>query len=140
MVNLPNPPETQAALQKYHDALLDLDKVKQEIAGYIPVEVLARQKQAENRLAELKEKCREAARTYGDYKDEQGWEARIEKRVSVTYLPQPFREVYPEFAAACIEEVVNKEKVKGLLKGGLITEGRLEPATERRVTEAFILR
>ena len=136
----PNPEETLGALRKYHLCLDELTRLNLKIEAIIPPEMVEQRARLEAETADLKKDCKEAANTYGGYKDEQGWECRIEKRITVEYLPEPFRQAFPQFAEACIEETVNKNKVKGLLKGGLINDLDLEPAVRRTTVEAFILR
>ena len=136
----PNPEETLKALKRWRESKEELDELNQRIEATIPPEMLEQRTMLEAGLAKLRETCKEAAQTFGDYKDKDGWECRIEKRVSIEYLPGPFRQAFPQFADACIEETVNKNKVKGLLKGGLINDLALEVAASRTTVEAFILR
>ena len=140
MKEYPNPLNTRAALWEWHDCKTALEDVEARIEAAIPVELLDEKAKIQEHLADLRKECETAARSFGDYKDEQGWQCEIEKRETVTYLPERFREQFPQFAEVCIEEIVNKDKVKGLLKGKLITEEQLDRATERTTVEAFILR
>ncbi|MDY6957660.1 MAG: hypothetical protein SVK08_00750 [Halobacteriota archaeon] len=134
-------PDLWAAISEYHAELeaADNEEAKADsISLGLVTQARGRRKRAEE---ELKPKIRKLVEDLGPYtKDELGWEARIEERVTISYDPDGFRAVAPELAQACIEETVNATKVGGLLKGKLVTAEQLEPATKRKVTKAFILR
>ena len=120
-----NNPEVLEALQNYYLTVAQYEEAQAKIAPFL--EAVDRARGLVKELVEL----------YGGYKDGKNV-AYWEERVSISYDVGQFKKAFPEFVAACIEEVVNATKVKGLLKGGLITEEALEPATIERPTQAFI--
>jgi len=79
----------------------------------------------------------------GGYQDvDAGLYALRQKRVSVTYDPGLFKTVYPMYAPAVIKEVVDVDKLNGLLKGGLLTRtGLLDfSISTEKPSFAFIIR
>ena len=84
-----------------------------------------------------------AVQTDGGYQDvNAGLYALRQKRVSVTYDPGLFKTVYPMYAPAVIKEVVDVDKLNGLLKGGLLTRtGLLDfSISTEKLSYAFIIR
>ena len=133
-----NPKEVETLLIGYHQLLSEAQELRRQ-ANELSGGLLDQASKAEDAAATVKEKIREAVKEFGDYKDlSTGWEARIEHRISISYDPVEFALVAPDYAQACIVQQVDAFKVKGLLKGGLVTEDQLEEATIRKVTEAFI--
>ncbi len=134
----PNPKEVEQLLDNFHRLLADandLRKQANELSGGLIEQAL----DLDAAASAVKEEIRDAVKEHGNYKDlSTGWEARIEARVSISYDPERFIEVAPDYAQACIVQQVDTTKVKGLLKGGLVTDDQLETATIRKVTEAFI--
>ena len=66
--------------------------------------------------------------------------AEYSERRSVAYIPEAIREAIPEFADAVIDETVNKTKIKGLLKGGLITPAQIFEAEVVTITPAVSIK
>jgi hypothetical protein len=78
---------------------------------------------------------------YGSYQDiESGHYAVKQRRLSVSYLPEKVKQFTPDFAKAVIEEVVNKTKVEGLIKGGLITKEQVDLISDKSETFAYIIK
>ncbi len=128
------------ALTAYHQCLDSIDDVTQKIEA-LATDLTTQKRRLETELGALKEIVRQKVEEHGNYfKDDEGWEARLEPRRSINYRADTFRKLYPEFAAAVIVETVDMAKVKGLLKGGLVSEEKLEPAADVKTTTAFIIR
>ncbi len=120
-IALKNPPEvlellkTWAVLRDHHQKCIALasqtPEAKREAGAFVEV-VLAHN--------ELKEAIDQA----GSYQDiDFGLYAIKQQRVSVSYDPAKVRTAMPDYAAI-IEEHVPVDKIKGLLKGKLITEAQ----------------
>lgn len=65
----------------------------------------------------------------GGYQDiELGIYALKQKKVSLRYNAEPFIQAFPDYEKAVTVTEVNVEKIKGLVKGKLITEEELQRA------------
>lgn len=96
--------------------------------------------ESQRRLAELDQAIRDAIEKVGGYQDiAAGLYALLQRRVTITYNPGTIRDCIPNYAEAVIEEVVNVAKIKGLLKGGLISEEKVKPAERTSESIRFVL-
>lgn len=118
---------------KQSQILSDTEKLQE-----VPIYKMVQQRQKE--LAELDLVIKETVDRLGGYQDiAAGLYALFQRRMAVSYEPKAIRQCIMPYAEAVIEEVVNTDKVKGLLKGGLITESEIEPAKLTKETLRFIL-
>ena len=92
-------------------------------------------------IGEFQVKLMEAIEQYGSYQDVDAGEYAVKQaRTSEVYIPERVRKNIPQYAEAVIEEIVNKEKVGGLLKGGLITQEQVDAISEKSESYAFIIK
>ena len=90
---------------------------------------------------ELDAQIREAIDRLGGFQSiEDGLYGLRQRRVSLTYVAKLVRTILPNFAEALIEEVVNKKKMEGLLKGDLVTQEQAEACADRDETLAYIIK
>lgn len=137
-VNLCNPPEIKTLLT-------DLSKLKHLEAAQ-EAELRKTQLYAElagnkDHITALEHAIRTAINAHGSYQDlGTGDYAIKQRRLSITYIPGRIREFLRDYADAVIEEVVNKKKLEGLHKGGLVSQGDLDRCGESTESFAFIIK
>ncbi len=137
-VNLTNPPEIKTRLSNYRDSIQAYEKLKIEAESHIPEYLRARIKNSEADLATEFKALRETIDLLGSYQDLEGGNYAVKQRkVSVSYDAGRFEYVYPQFAPAIIVKTVDTAKLKGLIKGGLITEDALAAGDISRTTESY---
>lgn len=117
-INLTHPLEVKDLLIKY-------DKLRQHTLACVAALAATPQSMHLDQAIEAADKAKtavkEAIDKAGSYQDiTEGLYAIKQKRVSTTYEPSLVRKHMPDFAAI-ISEFVPSDKVKGLLKGDLIT-------------------
>jgi len=77
--------------------------------------------------------------TLGSFQDTTaGMYAVKQRKVSLSYDAQKFKDAYPEFVPAVIVEEVNVNVLAGLIKGWLITELDLKDKGVTQETESFV--
>ncbi len=137
-VDLSNPPEVKEKLEHrigLQKTIADLENLLQ---SYPEWQQLQDTRQG---LAALDKDLYILIDKVGGYQDqEKGIYALKQIRVSKSYDPVRFRTLYPQHADAAIIETVNVPVLSGLIKGGLVTEDKLEPCVIRKETEAYIIR
>ena len=135
---LTNPAEVRNLLLEYGEALALTEARETALKA---TEAYAVLNQAQEAASKAREAVREAVERCGSYQDvEAGHYAVKQRKFSVSYDPVKVREVIPQFAAGVIEESVPKNKILGLVRGGLITseqEAKLAITTE--LQPAFII-
>ncbi len=125
-VNLTNPPQLRDALSRLHNAISRVNDLQAKIDVAIPPE-LSIAKSAECAIIDmLHADIRAWIEAYGSYQDvEKGVYALKQRKVSVSYNAVAFEAYYPQYAPAIIIKAIDTVKLKGLIKGGLMTEEEL---------------
>lgn len=137
-VNLCNPTEVSQMMENRRTIVENLNRMEQEIKELELYRLIEATRES---IIALDEDIKKVIEEHGSFQDvEAGVYALKQRRVSVTYMPGLARENIPEYAAAVIEEVVNKQKVGGLLKGGLITQEQADAMSEITESFAFIIK
>lgn len=91
-------------------------------------------------LQASRQRQQEAIESFGSYQDmEAGHYALKQRRVTVTYSAAAVRTAMPDFAKAVIEETVNKAKIEGLAKGGLITPAQVEAVSTKAESFRYVI-
>ncbi len=138
--NLTNPQEVIAL---YHEMQLiqhSLDALNNKLAA-VAGDVLDAIAQETATMGKVRRELIAAIDLHGSYQDvENGFYALKQRKISVTYLADKVLQFIPEFAQAVIEQVVNKSKIEGLLKGGLITIARVDTVSIKTETFAYIIK
>ena len=137
-----NPDYTKSAVSLTNSPeLRDMLMVRQQKAGDFNAlkEVLERTdeskalKVAGDALHDLDAQIKEAMTRLGGFQNiEQGLYALWQRRLTITYIPKLVRSILPKLAEALIEEVVNKEVMDGMLKGGVVTETQAQTCSEEK--------
>jgi len=123
--NLCNPAEVMDLLAKLHaeettKATLE-GKVKKQCAEL--VDSIARSGEV---ITQIIEQIRGAVDAYGSYQDIETGEYAVKyRRITKTYHVEPFKERFPKYVNAVVEEAINIKALEGLVKGGLIKEDEL---------------
>jgi hypothetical protein len=137
-VNLCNPPEVSEMMTK---RLTLINQIAQMEIQLKESELYRQIEAAKDALEAMDEDIKAAIESYGSYQDtEQGVYAVRQRRVSVTYIPELVKKHIPDYAGAIIEEIVNKQKVGGLLKGGLISQEQVDSISETSESFAYIIK
>jgi len=124
--NLCNPPEVFELLKKLHEEQGHLEGQRELLRSQN--ETLCKQiETTEEIIAKLQEKIRAAVGIYGSFQDiGLGLYAVKYRRMHKEYNIPSFKEHFPEYIKAVIEESLNAKKLDGLVKGGLIKEEDLK--------------
>jgi len=137
-VNLCNPPELKTLLANLAP-LKALETVLQADIAATPSSIQLALLQKE--IAESEGKIRIAIDIFGSFQDtEAGVYAIRQRRISVTYVASRVKEFLRSYATAVIEEVVNKSKLEGLRKGGLVTQEDLDRCSDTTESFAYIIK
>ncbi len=136
--NLTNPPEVgqllleMRARQKHVEFL---DAILRAYPEY-QEQLLTREE-----IADLDKLIRQEIDKQGSYQDvDAGLYGIKQKRIAVTYTSQSVRSTIPESAQAVIEETVNRKKIEGLIKGGLITPSQINDIGFETTSFAYIVK
>ncbi len=140
-VNLCNPHEIMDMLAELHRLQTELAILENTAKSLVPNELKERIKVTEQEVAEQRARMPAQIDTFGSYQNqEEGHYALKQRKVSVTYLPEKVKQKIPQFAPAIIEETVNKVKIGGLLKGGLITQFQVDEVSVKTESFDYIIR
>ena len=121
-------------LKKYRDQLDELEGFKS-----LNSPVIEKFEELEVGIEETEEEIRAAVEAEGE-KEGYGIKAYIQERKSVDYDTDKFVAKFPKYKELVTETIVNKDKIKGLVKGKLLTEDELEDVAIVKVTKAFYLK
>jgi len=136
-VNLCNPPELHSLLCALSILEAEEFNLTVELERTDTFQIL---KTKREEIASLLDTIRETIEAKGSYQDPDAGEYALKQRkLSVTYIAGRVREFLRDFADAVIEEVVNKKKIEGLRKGGLISPDDLARCSETTESFAFII-
>ena len=139
-INLCNPEEVGRLLEQLRQAQEDLGVFQKQL-DEANKELVALLHDQSDKVTGLTNQIKESVEQYGSYQDlEASLIAVKQRKVSKTYDAAKFKALFPKFADAVIEEAINVNALKGLLKGNLIGEEELKPATIERESFAYIIR
>lgn len=137
-VNLTNSQELRDMLMAHRQKAGDFNALKELLERTDESKAL---EAAGDALHDLDAQIKETIDRLGGFQDmAEGLYALRQRRLSLTYIPKLVKTILSSFAEAVIEEVVNKKKMEGLLKGGLITEEQAEACAERSESLAYIIK
>jgi hypothetical protein len=140
--NLTNAQTTQIALLTWRERLAALADVEAAIEESVPADLRSLRDECTKALDAARESLKAFIDADGSYQDTLAGHYAIKQSKNATiYHPDQCRTAIPQFAAAVIEETVNPDKIKGLLKGGLITEADVEKfSTKEPLSPAYIIK
>jgi hypothetical protein len=139
-INQTNAPEVKEALNALYLYEKELADIQDKIKAALPELIAERDRWRDAvscKTAEIKELIQE----HGSYQDaEAGEYALVYERKTPQYDAQAFKARYPQYVPAVIVEAVNAEALKGLIKGGLLSQPELEIHDERGRTPVITYR
>ena len=140
--NLTNPETTHAALESWRDCVAALADVEAAIEESIPADLRTLRDECARAIDTARESLKVLIDSDGSYQDVfAGHYAVKQSKNATVYHPDQCRVAIPQFAAVVIEETVNTDKIKGLLKGGLISETDVEKfSTKEPLSPAYIIK
>jgi len=95
----------------------------------------------DSRIKELRDTLMQVTEKAGGEKQVNKWTLSIQKRESFEYVPELAKELLGQYYPIVAKVIVDKTKVKGLIKGGFITEEQLENAKNiTRTTKALVIK
>lgn len=122
-VNLCNPIELKTMLvdlQQYKAKQMELQAKLSQVKLYQELREL------EGELETLLQQINQVVDEKGSFQDAESYLYAVkQRRISLNYDPQAFRENYPQYAPAVIKETVDTTRLNGLIKGGLLDTGEL---------------
>lgn len=132
--NLCNPEEVKVLLVNLHDQQLVLADQKAKLREQSK-ELVEEIEQTEAMIAAIELDLKGdtklgivgAIEQYGSFQDTENEHYAVRyRRMMSTYHVPPFKKWYEKYVSAVIEESVNVQALKGLIKGGLMTEDELK--------------
>lgn len=141
-LNLTNPDSTREALELWRGRTIAYLDAEGACEAAIPAELRSLRAECAKSLDAARESLKVLIDSNGSYQDTaNGHYAVKQSRNSTVYDPTECRFAIPQFASAVIEETVNSDKIKGLLKSGLITEKDVEKfITKMPLAPAYIIK
>ncbi len=137
-VNLTNPPDVIRALGDLLTVQAKLTDVTTRIALTVPKELSDEANALTSEIADRKKKLETLIDQWGGYQDlETGHYALKQRKVSKSYNAEKFEPVWPQYSQAVIIKAIDEAKLKGLIKGGLITEDELKANQVLTEKESF---
>ncbi len=136
-VNLRNPPEVLELLKTRQQIMSEISTLDAVLKAYPEYEnMIDRQEE----LSKLETSIRAEIDAHGSYQDAiNGIYAVKQLRKTIIFLADKIRQVIPQYAEAVIDGV-NKTKMNGLLKGGLISQEQADKCSEVKEEFAYIVR
>jgi hypothetical protein len=134
--NLTNPLELELDLRAIKGLGNQIAELQTKIDSLIPIEMKDLMTSLQVQLNAATQGAKSDIDTYGSYQDlVNGMYAVKQRKVSVSYNPERFKRLYPQFAPAVIIETVDTTKLDGLIKGGLIDAESLKHPNVRIASE-----
>ena len=141
-VNLCNPPEVKALLEKLSTKTKEHHDLNDEIMR-ANVELVEKTAGLADEIADLRTKIKEAIEEHGSYQslEDERYGVQYARRSEV-YNLDPFKTQFPKFVGLCIRESIDVTALKGQIKGKLITVKELEDAgvLDYTINYAFYVR
>ena len=143
-INLNNNEIVKAGLYSLRTLRANLQTLTEQANTAIPQALKDQMAETAKLIAEEDATLRKAVEEHGSYQDvEAGEYALKQKCESTAYNAAAFETAFPQFAPAIVVMSIDETKLKGLIKGGLITEDDLSLALVTIKTElapAFIIK
>lgn len=145
-VNLTNPNELAYLLGKMHEFEKQKQLIQDNIKNRCP-DLISALEYCDETLKGLRIEIEEAIEVHGSYQDvEKGEYALKYKKVTLIYNAEAFKSRYPKLAPVVLEEVINENILKGLVKSGLLemkellNGGLATPVITEKESFAFIIK
>ena len=137
-VNLGNDFELGERLHGLASLGREMVVVNNAIESAIPKELKEKKADLESCIAQAITAIKTDIERLGSYQNlDRLWYAVKQRKVSKSYNPATFENLYPRYAPAVIVKAVDEKKLLGLIKGGLLTEGELKENQVLTETESF---
>ncbi len=137
-VKLCNPYPVESLLKTFHSEQDRLTELQKQADTLIPTDLKEQIIKTQESIATLSQTLRKTVDELGSYQDlGRGWYAVKQRKLSKSYLADPFERTYPQFAMAVIVRTIDTTKLNGLIKGGLLEEARLEADGVLKITESY---
>jgi len=116
-----------------------MNEIKEKVENYLSLK--KERDRLDNKIRELRNKLTQAVEKAGGEMKVDKFILSIQKRESFEYVPELAKTLLGQYYSIVAEEVVNKRKVAGLIKGGFITEEDLQSAKNiTRTTKALVIK
>lgn len=137
-INLCNPASLYALLGELSHYQGNANEIQDKIDASIPSELITARDAIQEQIATVNKTIRETIDAQGSYQDViNGIYAVKQRRISKSYNADNFERAYPQFATTVIIKAIDAAKLKGLIKGGLVSEDDLRRELVLEETEAF---
>lgn len=124
--NLCNPLGVKELLDRLHQEQTILNTFNEELKTN-NAELFGQIEDCTKRIADLTANIKSAVEAQGSYQNIEAGDYAVKyRRVSKSYDAEHFQSAFPQFVPAVIVPTVNVDALKGLIKGGLITEDELK--------------
>ena len=125
-INQTNAPEVKAALAQLRMRQCELNDLQKHLEKREP-DIMTAIKNVGADIANATAELKTLIQQHGSYQDaEAGDYALIYERKTPQYDAEAFETRYPQFVPAVIVKAVNADALKGLIKGGLLSQEDLE--------------
>lgn len=147
--NLSNPDEVKILLDKLHQHQGHLSSYEDELhnANKVIVSNIDAEKEA---ITQVVANLRVAIEKFGSYQDIESGEYAVKyRRMKSSYCVEAFKELFPKYVSAVVEETINVKALEGMVKGKLINEEELtakvapvyrHPVISQETQYAFFIR
>ncbi len=136
-INLCNPAQVAVLVFTKKEKVNEIERLQTVLCAYPEYEQL---QALGKEVTELDGKIRSTIDEYGSFQDlDYGAYGVKQSRKTVTFIANAIREIIPQYAEAVIDGV-NKTKMNGLLKGGLITQEQADQCSEVKEDFAYIIK
>jgi len=133
-----NPPEILAKLQELRVANTERENLEVLLRDNENYKML---RETQKSLFNLVEQIKEMIDAQGSYQDlDAGDYALKQRKTSVSYDPAKVKEFIRDYAGVVIELNVNKPKLEGLRKAGLVSQEDLDRCSDTTESFAYIIK
>lgn len=125
-VNLCNPPEVKELIESYAQAVAASTKADDVVSKCIPDDIYDAQLACQETVDLARNALKIAVEEHGGYQDvDTETYALFLTRRTAQYHAKPFMERYEQAVPMVIESAINVTALKGLVKGGMLSEDDL---------------
>jgi len=118
-----NPPEVGKKIAELHKAQNTLEILEGQRPAKLEYTVEVTQK----RIADITAQVKSMVDAQGSYQDIESGEYAVKyRRMIKGYHIEPFKQAFPKYVSAVIEETINVKVLEGLFKGKVLFEGELK--------------
>lgn len=134
--NLCNPEGVKELLDKLHGEQQNLNVLNARLKA-TNSELMELIFNTEQVIGFCQTEIRKAVEAQGSYQDIEAGDYAVKyRRMHKDYHVEPFKQFYPKYVSAVVEETINVKALEGLIKGGLISEDNLKHPEVGVITEA----